>query len=90
MGHKSCVQPLLDKGANSDFQNKNGITALMMASRSDRKNIAQILLENGSDPEIKTKYGNTAFNFARTDEMREILLQGGLPGPKRAEKKTRK
>jgi ankyrin repeat protein len=48
---------LLDKGINSNIQNKNGETALLMASRKGYFRFVKLLLQYGANPDIYEKNG---------------------------------
>ena len=69
-----------------DCQNENGNTALIIASREGRQDIVEFLINSGANPDIKNDYGETALYLAETKEIRDVIRQGGLPGPKGAVK----
>ena len=56
---------LIEYGANLNSQNKDGLTALMLASESGRYNTAKMLLDNGADTSIKDKSGENVLDHAR-------------------------
>lgn len=53
-GDGDVVLFLLEKGANPETDNREGMTALHLAISSEKLRVAQILLEAGMDPRIKT------------------------------------
>lgn len=52
---------LLDAGADINFQNNDGATALHVAAFFCRPEIVQLLLEKGADKNIRNKFGATAY-----------------------------
>merc|ERR1712038_539558 len=64
-GHKDIVQILLDNGANIDYQNNYGETALTRAALNGKKDVVQFLLDRGANTRLKTKYGDTACTWNR-------------------------
>ncbi len=72
---------LLTKGADSNFQDTFGATALMAASAAENKAIVELLLQKGAaDPDIQAKFGWTALHYASTlgnKALVELLLQKG-------------
>ena len=52
---------LIDGGADINFQNNDGSTALHSASFFCRPEIVRMLLDKGADKSIKNKYGATAY-----------------------------
>ena len=88
-GHSNVVQILLKGGANPNIQEKDGWTALMIASHSE---VVQILLKGGANPNIQEKDGWTALMTASQNghsEVVQILLKGGAdPNIQRVEGKA--
>jgi hypothetical protein len=62
MGHVPLVALLLDKGANVNYQDGNGVTPLMAAGQSSGPYpaLVRLLLSKGADATIKDKQGLTA------------------------------
>ena len=78
---------LLESGANANIQNDFWRwTALHKAVSDHDVSMVEMLLGYGADIHIRDINGTTPLDLAKTDEMRDILLSGVLPGPKRAEK----
>lgn len=55
------ARTLMDAGADLDFQNNDGATALHIAAFFCRPEIVKMLLEKGADKTIRNKYGVTAY-----------------------------
>lgn len=49
-GHLSVVHILLENGANYNYANKKGTTALMRAAQEGQKRVVDYLIEKGSNP----------------------------------------
>ena len=67
------VQLLLHKGASLDVQNKNGITALHLASDEGHKEVAQLLLDKGAALNVQDKEGRTALHYAIENSKKEVV-----------------
>lgn len=72
------------KEINLNMQNKDGETALMLASKASHNSIIKSLLDAGADPNIQdATHGYTALHYAITnnsphiDETVRLLLEGG-------------
>lgn len=75
-GYLDITDALLHLGANINGQSLGaGQTALMHAAAFGHTDIVKLLLENGADVGIKTKKGHTALYFAKTDEIKQLLIQ---------------
>jgi hypothetical protein len=64
-GRDSNVQDLLGKGAPLESKDKNGRTALMLASQRGHVATVRILLDRGADPYARDEGGATAWVLAR-------------------------
>ena len=80
------VRELLDSGVDPNFQNRFGMTALMMASAWGYTEIVRLLLEKGADPNIQSRnmvlydFGDTALMYATLEgetEIVRLLLENG-------------
>jgi ankyrin repeat protein len=61
------AERLLRRGANVNFQNSKGLTALhlVLKKNSDRRHI-EMLLHHGADPTIKSRDGQSPLDLVRT------------------------
>jgi uncharacterized protein len=57
---KEIAKLLIDAGADLNFKNNDGSTALHVAAFFCKPGMVQLLLENKADKAIKNKYGSTA------------------------------
>ncbi|MBR5888212.1 MAG: ankyrin repeat domain-containing protein [Akkermansia sp.] len=65
---------LLEHGADPNARMFDGSTALMVAAMNNDINCAQLLLSHGADVEVQDAGANTALDFAKSPEMRQLLL----------------
>lgn len=65
VGHVEVSRILLEYGANTEHQDKDGSTPLMIASLYDRLGVAKLLLEKGARKEHQNKNGETPLDVAR-------------------------
>jgi ankyrin repeat protein len=77
-GHGELVKLLLEKGANINVRDENGLTPLMNAAIAGQAEVVRILLERNADPNvaIADKDGNltiTALSFAKVRRHTEII-----------------
>ena len=68
------IKLLLDNGADINFQNYNGLTALMFAVKKNSIRAIRLLLKFNPNFFIKDKNGQTVFDLARNKEIKELLL----------------
>ncbi len=64
---------LVGRGADTDLQDKDGYTALMIASCKGRAEVARILPDTGADVSLKDKDGLTALMWARKNGHQDIV-----------------
>jgi ankyrin repeat protein len=83
-GHKfkdgSVPRLLLEHGAHINALNRNGRTALYMASRDGALEVVRLLLKHGADVDVKDNDGKTALQVAANrgyDEVVELLREHG-------------
>ena len=79
-GNIENVKILLLNGADVNFQDKNGYTALIWASINGYLEVVKLLLLNGADVNIQTIWGDTALMFASCYgylEVVKLLLLNG-------------
>ena len=80
-GHTPTVKLLLKKGANVNAKKYDGSTALMLAADNGHTKIVKLLIEKGADVNAKNNYGLTAYDYAKNDEIRNLIRQyGGRSG----------
>ena len=64
--HKEIVELLIDKGAELNIKDDDGVTPLHEAVRSiSHKDIIELLITNGADINAKTKRGSTPLDWAQ-------------------------
>lgn len=63
-GRLGLAQRLINKGADINGQDRNGMTILMHTCKEGIINMAEWTLEKGADPNIKDNRGNTAMMHA--------------------------
>jgi len=76
-GYESVVKTLLNNGAEINYQNKGGQTALMWASKRGRVMSVKVLLDSGADINFKNSKGDTALSVAKTEAIAQLLLAAG-------------
>ena len=68
------VNSILKKGkVDVNATNKDGETALMLASANGHLEMVKLLVENGADVNSKENDGDTALYYAKTEEIKEVL-----------------
>jgi len=70
------VKQLLQKGANPNGTDVNGVTALMYATMFKMYDVAGMLIEYKANPELRDKRGSSAIDYAilaNDDKLIEIL-----------------
>ena len=72
-GHDKVVELLIEGGANLDLQDYLGRTAIIMASTIGYIGIVRLLIAGGADLDIKDSLGRTAFDYAKNEEIRNLL-----------------
>jgi ankyrin repeat protein len=80
-GGAEVTKALLDAGAKVDAEDVRHMTALMLATASDRADprTVRLLLERGADPRKKDRDGQTALDWAKKNNAPAILRELGLP-----------
>ena len=79
-GHTDVVELLISKGADVNAKDKWGDTPLHDAAYDGHKEVAELLVSKGADVSAKDKDGKTPLDYARNNEVRQLL--------KRASEKT--
>jgi ankyrin repeat protein len=74
------VKRLLAKGADVNAKDRDGSTALMIASSLDKPEVVQLLLDEGADVNARNKNGLTALMLASKQgyrKVKELLIKAG-------------
>ncbi|MGV6832606.1 MAG: ankyrin repeat domain-containing protein [bacterium] len=79
-GNEAVLKFLIEKGADINFQDKNGYCALHFAAQNKESRITEILLKNGANLNLKDLHGNspiwTAIMNAKQDfSIVKMLLE---------------
>lgn len=77
-GNASIAELLLKSGSRLDEINRNSEdckTALMFAVSEDHADVVKILLKNGADIYIKDRDDRTAMDFAKSSDVKALLLK---------------
>ena len=64
---------LILRGASTDARDEEGSTALIHAVQSGNVSAVRLLIEKGADPKLRDAMGRRALDYARSEEMEEIL-----------------
>jgi ankyrin repeat protein len=79
-GNAANVLKLLNKGADANAKNDEGVTALMKAAGKGHKDVVVVLLDKGADVDAKDGHGGTALMDAAIEGDADIvrtLLENG-------------
>jgi|GEM_PF-5707796 len=69
-GQLSEVESLLSQGANIDYQNATGLSALLLAVDKGHSEVATALLSKDANPDLKDYFGTTALMYSvRNDDL---------------------
>jgi ankyrin repeat protein len=74
-GHKEVVEFLIQKGADIEAKDNDGMTALMKASFMGRKEIVELLIQNGADVNQKNNNGQNAMMRADNEEIKKAIIE---------------
>lgn len=67
------IKSLLEKNADINAKDKDGVTALWLAANGGSLEIVNILLENSADINVKDTNGRTALGAARRSGHEDIV-----------------
>ena len=76
-GDVAKVQALLAQGADVNYQNQYGNTALIIASGKGRAEVVKHLLANGAEVNLQNKFGKTTLSVATNKEVIQLLKAAG-------------
>jgi len=79
-GHTSCVEFLLDSGADLGVQDNSGQTALHLAAHGGHLNVVELLLQRGAPLEVTNGYGATVLEQAIWSAANQAGPGGTDPG----------
>lgn len=65
----------VEAGQPVDISDKFGRTPLMLAAERGSIEVIRLLFKAGADPSVATKEGLTAASFARSPEVKKLLMQ---------------
>lgn len=72
-GEFAMAASQIKAGADVNYQNGDGRTALMRASKRDRKDVVQLLIDNGADVNLVDNKGKTALMAAAKKEIKQFV-----------------
>ncbi len=85
-GDAKKVKTILDQGVDINAKNKEGETALMIASIEGRLKILELLVARGADLNVKDESGATALLYAAMggslDSIKFLIKKGADPNVK--------
>ena len=70
------IKSILKRGANINYQDEDGYTAVMLAVDNQNDRIAEYLLNEGADPLLKNTYGEIASDLASRHSPIFAILKG--------------
>lgn len=70
---REVVIKMLNRNFEVDFQNNQGYSPLMLASRNGNKESVKVLLENKANIDLQNCEGKTALHFAAESKKRDIV-----------------
>ena len=76
-GDVAKVKTLLAQGADVNYQNQYGRTALMKTALKGHVAVVKLLLAQGADVNLKNKKGKTALSVAKNKEVIQLLKAAG-------------
>ncbi len=74
-GDEEYVKWLLERGANVNAATSDGNTALHWAARKGSSELVKILLEHGADPAVSNSEGKKPYQFAESEEIKEVIFE---------------
>lgn len=78
-GHEQVAELIMQHCATVNYQNKNGISALMIAAYHGNLAMCQLLLKYGAEPGLKDSKQRLAFDWAHAGKI-QLALPDHTPG----------
>lgn len=79
-GRLGTVKSLLDRGADPNYVNVSGATALIASAQDPSGTVAALLLSRGANPAFRSKEGKTAWDYAcAANQLAVLRALGGPP-----------
>ena len=72
-GSKSIMKKVIKNGADINYQNAEGATALMKVSNEGWTECAKLLVDAGADKNIKDNYDKKAVDYAKDSSIKKIV-----------------
>lgn len=72
-GHRDIAALLLERGANPNGADADGVSPIIHAVINDDLPMARVLMQAGANPAAKAPDGRDAYSCSRTAEMDEVL-----------------
>ncbi len=72
-GHRELIELFLHNGADINYRNKDGSTALIYATYQKHAECARILIDNKADVAVKDSKGASAIYWAKKHKMDDIV-----------------
>ena len=79
--HLKVAKLLIEKGADPNFKNENGLTPLMIVALKNKPEEVVFLLEHGADPNAENKEGKTVLDLIKNGHYEKPKLNGLLLTP---------
>lgn len=81
-GKTDFAEVFLSKGADINYRNTTGMSALHLAAIFGTRDMMEFLISKGADVNAKNNYGQTPLDCAKTDRKKQILLKHGAKSGK--------
>lgn len=79
-GYVEIVKMLIENGANINQIHVDGTTPLINAALGGHTELVKLLLDKGADPAIKDYGKKTALDYAKNDQIKELLINAKKSG----------